>query len=106
MSRDLSAPFHEASPDCPPKRGRDRQGPGAGSHGRDSAPLDGSASRHRRARTVLRGAEVLRVELRTVSWAELMADVVRVPRRELALAIVLTVLNYAVLTGYDLVAFV
>ena len=48
--------------------------------------------------------EVLRIELRTVSWTELMADVVRVPRLALALAIALTVLNYAVLTGYDLVA--
>lgn len=49
--------------------------------------------------------EVLRVELRTVSWPELTADVVRVPRTQLALAIALTTLNYAVLTGYDLVAF-
>ena len=49
--------------------------------------------------------EVLRIELRTVSWAELMADVVGVPRFALALAVGLTVLNYAVLTGYDLVAF-
>jgi len=54
----------------------------------------------------LAALEVLRIELRTVSWAELMADVVRVPRAELALAIALTVVNYVVLTGYDLVAFV
>jgi phosphatidylglycerol lysyltransferase len=49
--------------------------------------------------------EVLRVELRTVSWPELTADIVGVPRAQLALAIGLTALNYAVLTGYDLVAF-
>jgi phosphatidylglycerol lysyltransferase len=50
--------------------------------------------------------EVLRVELRAVSWPELVGDILGVPRSRLALAIVLTVLNYAVLTGYDLVAFV
>jgi phosphatidylglycerol lysyltransferase len=49
--------------------------------------------------------EVLRIELRSISWAELMIDIVRVPRPELAAAIALTVVNYAVLTGYDLVAF-
>jgi phosphatidylglycerol lysyltransferase len=50
--------------------------------------------------------EVLRGELRTVSWPELMTDVLEVPRRQLVLAFVLTVVNYAVLTGYDLLAFV
>jgi phosphatidylglycerol lysyltransferase len=49
--------------------------------------------------------EVLRVELRAVSWSELTAAVVGVPRGQLALAIGLTVLNYAVLTGYDQLAF-
>jgi phosphatidylglycerol lysyltransferase len=49
--------------------------------------------------------EVLRVELRAVSWSELTAAVVGVPRRQLALAIGLTALNYAVLTGYDQLAF-
>jgi phosphatidylglycerol lysyltransferase len=49
--------------------------------------------------------EVLRIELRTVTWAELMTDIVRVPRAALALAMALTALNYVVLTGYDLVAF-
>jgi phosphatidylglycerol lysyltransferase len=49
--------------------------------------------------------EVLRIELRTVSWAGLISDVVRVPRLALALAIGLTVLNYGVLTGYDSIAF-
>jgi phosphatidylglycerol lysyltransferase len=53
----------------------------------------------------LAALEVLRIELRTVSWVELLADVVRVPRPALAAAIVLTVLNYVVLTGYDFVAF-
>ena len=48
----------------------------------------------------------LRLELRTISWTELAADVVRMPRRRLAEAIGLTVLNYAVLTGYDVLAFV
>jgi phosphatidylglycerol lysyltransferase len=54
----------------------------------------------------LAALEILRIELRTVSWAGLMADVVRVPRDDLALAVGLTVLNYLVLTGYDLIAFV
>ena len=49
--------------------------------------------------------EVLRIELRTISWSELMVDIVRVPRPELAAATALTILNYGVLTGYDLVAF-
>ena len=49
--------------------------------------------------------EVLRAELRAVSWSELTAAVVGVPRGQLALAIALTVLNYAVLTGYDQLAF-
>jgi phosphatidylglycerol lysyltransferase len=49
--------------------------------------------------------EVLRVELREVSWSELSAAIVGVPRVRLALAIALTALNYAVLTGYDQLAF-
>jgi phosphatidylglycerol lysyltransferase len=49
--------------------------------------------------------EVLRVELRAVSWPELTAAVAGVPRGRLALAIALTVLNYGVLTGYDQLAF-
>jgi phosphatidylglycerol lysyltransferase len=49
--------------------------------------------------------EVLRVELRAISWPELTAAVGRVPRGQLALAIALTVLSYAVLTGYDQLAF-
>jgi phosphatidylglycerol lysyltransferase len=50
--------------------------------------------------------EVLRIELRTVSWTGLMTDIGRVPPADLALAVALTILNYVVLTGYDLIAFV
>jgi phosphatidylglycerol lysyltransferase len=49
--------------------------------------------------------EVLRFELDTVSWSQLTADIANVSGRRLALAIVLTVVNYFVLTEYDQVAF-
>jgi phosphatidylglycerol lysyltransferase len=49
--------------------------------------------------------EVLRVELRAVSWAEITADILKTPATHLAAAIGLTALNYLVLTGYDLLAF-
>src|SRR5262245_15753494 len=49
--------------------------------------------------------EVLRVELRAVSWPEIIGDVLRTPISQLAAAIVLTILNYLTLTGYDLLAF-
>lgn len=49
--------------------------------------------------------EVLRVELRAVTWHELTADVLRTPPSQLGLALVLTAINYAALTGYDLLAF-
>ena len=49
--------------------------------------------------------EVLRVELRTVTWPELIAAVTGIPRRRLAFAAVLTVLNYSALTLYDQLAF-
>ena len=49
--------------------------------------------------------EVLRVELRAVSWHELTADVFGTPWPRLALAVALTALNYVALTGYDLLAF-
>jgi phosphatidylglycerol lysyltransferase len=49
--------------------------------------------------------EVLRLELRTVSWHEVIGDVLRTPALQLAAAVVLTILNYATLTGYDLLAF-
>jgi len=48
--------------------------------------------------------EVLRLELTTVSWAELTAAFVAVPRAQVALALALTVVNYIVLTGYDAIA--
>ena len=53
----------------------------------------------------LAALEVLRVELRAVSWHDLTADVVRTPPSRLGLALLLTLLNYAALTGYDLLAF-
>ena len=69
-------------------------------------------ARVRRALPVLAGLvlfvvalEVLRVELRAVSWSELTAAVVGVPRAQLALAIALTALSYVVLTGYDQLGF-
>ena len=49
--------------------------------------------------------EILRVELRAVTWAQLTAAVAGMPGRHIALAIALTVLNYAALTGYDQLAF-
>src|SRR5262245_43547327 len=49
--------------------------------------------------------EVLRSELRAVTWPALMADVVGTSPWRLGIAILLTVGNYAVLTGYDFLAF-
>ena len=49
---------------------------------------------------------VLRAELRHVTWVELMRDVVSIPAGALMTAVALTALNYAVLTAYDLLAFV
>src|SRR3954451_155782 len=48
---------------------------------------------------------VLRTELRGVSWHQLSADIARVHPSRLALALGLTAINYAVLTGYDFLAF-
>jgi phosphatidylglycerol lysyltransferase len=48
--------------------------------------------------------EVLRTELRAVTWHDLVRDVVSTPRRQLGLALLVTVLNYGVLTGYDFLA--
>ena len=50
--------------------------------------------------------EVLRGELRHVTWYGLMRDVTATPPYRLAIAIALTAINYAVLTCYDLLAFV
>ena len=49
--------------------------------------------------------EVLRVELRTLSWRDLTFDIRHTPPLHLLLAAVLTVLNYAVLAGYDFLGF-
>ncbi|MEO8260519.1 MAG: bifunctional lysylphosphatidylglycerol flippase/synthetase MprF [Acidobacteriota bacterium] len=48
---------------------------------------------------------VLRRELHAVTWHELSGDVARTPAAGLALALLLTALNYAILTGYDFLAF-
>ena len=50
--------------------------------------------------------EVLRVELRSVSWHALRAAVLATPRDRLTLAIVLTAINYSALTVYDDLAFI
>src|SRR4249919_3298175 len=50
--------------------------------------------------------EVLRLELRAVSWHEVIRDVLRTPVSHFLVAIVLTILNYVTLTCYDLLAFV
>src|SRR4030095_2569414 len=49
--------------------------------------------------------EVLRIELRSVSWDQVRLEVSRLPQTRLVGAIALTVVNYLVLTGYDLLAF-
>ena len=48
---------------------------------------------------------VLRRELHAVTWHELAHDVLATPPRRLALALLFTALNYAILTGYDFLAF-
>jgi phosphatidylglycerol lysyltransferase len=48
--------------------------------------------------------EVLRNELRAVTWHQLTTSVAEVPLRQLGLSVVLTLVNYAVLTGYDFLA--
>lgn len=49
--------------------------------------------------------EVLRLELRAISWHQLTTAVLATEPLRLAVAIILTALNYAVLTTYDLLAF-
>ena len=53
----------------------------------------------------LAALEVLRTELRTVTWHGLTTDVLSTPPWRLGLALLLTALNYVVLTGYDFLAF-
>lgn len=53
----------------------------------------------------LAALEVLRTELRTVTWNELSGAVLQVPWWKIAIAVAVTAANYAVLTGYDLLAF-
>jgi phosphatidylglycerol lysyltransferase len=48
--------------------------------------------------------DVLRTELRTFAWLELIQEALRTPPRALGLMLGLTVLNYAALTGYDFLA--
>lgn len=50
--------------------------------------------------------EVLRLELHAVTWRELSRDITAIPASRLLLAVLLTALNYALLTGYDFLAFV
>jgi phosphatidylglycerol lysyltransferase len=68
--------------------------------------------RFRRAAPVLIGLvlfvfalEVLRRELRSVSWNALSTAILAIPPERLALAVGLTAVNYIALTGYDLLAF-
>jgi phosphatidylglycerol lysyltransferase len=49
---------------------------------------------------------VLRGELHAVTWHELTSDVLAIPPARLLAALLLTAINYAALTGYDLLAFV
>ena len=48
---------------------------------------------------------MLRTELRAVTWHGLTADVSNISAWRLALAVLLTAVNYGVLTGYDFLAF-
>lgn len=50
--------------------------------------------------------EVLRRELAATSWREVTADLRALPASRILAAVFLTALNYAVLTGYDFLAFV
>jgi phosphatidylglycerol lysyltransferase len=123
MSQELSATLHDRSVNhprstAPAKVSRPPRSTtsSAGSEQAPAAdPVQTSADRRRWTEVLpavaglvlfLAALEVLRIELRTVSLAELTADITRVPHRELLIAITLTALNYLVLTGYDLIAFV
>jgi phosphatidylglycerol lysyltransferase len=78
----------------------------------DSPFAGGRAERFKSALPVVIGLAVfllalilLRTELRAVTWHELTGAVLQTPLRQLVLALVLTAISYAVLTGYDLLAF-
>lgn len=80
----------------------------------DTAAFGGSPLRSRLTAAVpvalglalfLAALEVLRVELRTVSWHDLSNDVMGTPIWQLLAAAALTALNYLVLAGYDVLAF-
>ncbi|MGE0815398.1 MAG: bifunctional lysylphosphatidylglycerol flippase/synthetase MprF [Vicinamibacterales bacterium] len=53
----------------------------------------------------LAALEMLRLELRAVSWPALTSAVASTPPWRLGAALVLTAVNYAVLAGYDVLAF-
>jgi len=54
----------------------------------------------------LAALEVLRTELRAITWHGLITDLSNIPARRAALALLLTAANYAVLTSYDFLAFI
>ena len=49
----------------------------------------------------LAALEVLRIDARSISWVALTTDIADVPMDRLALAVGLTMANYAILTAYD-----
>jgi len=53
----------------------------------------------------LAALEVLRIELKAVTWHGLVSDVFATPLWPLLTAVILTAANYGVLTGYDFLAF-
>jgi phosphatidylglycerol lysyltransferase len=53
----------------------------------------------------LAALEVLRTELKAVTWHALMADLGSVPTARLWLALAFTILNFGALVGYDFLAF-
>src|SRR5690242_12147811 len=53
----------------------------------------------------LAALEVLRIELRTVTWTSLVGDVLATPRWQLAASLAFTAANYMILVCYDLLAF-
>jgi phosphatidylglycerol lysyltransferase len=53
----------------------------------------------------LAALEVLRTELRAVTWHGLTTDLSDIPAWRLVFAVLLTAVNYGVLTGYDFLAF-